>query len=176
MDNPERVKNIIKVLDPSKNGQDVLLYTPGTTTLMAEQIRYDGYANSIKLCARLNSLTQIAIPPLDPGADPSQIETKNLALRNSPHKKLTLFLKRLSTGESAEISEVDVWPNQPIFLHELTQFLTTLSVFGIEYGVGLFIRTLTPLGGTDTISFTGSIVERTVIYFDATTNKPVCLI
>lgn len=133
IDMPDRIAQIATKITPATSGQEAILYTPSTATVLGTAVNYQGYMASVRCMAYIDSISETFAPNILPTDTVSQKEQKNQFFRANPKKGLMLFL-RSPTNQDFEVGLIDLYNVKPVFLAGINEYFSGITIYGIKFG------------------------------------------
>lgn len=166
--------------------QPVLLYTPRSQNLQGISIKRYGILTSLRLNAKIRSLSVVNVVTPDDGASNAELAIYQMELRKQPRKTLKLSVEGFNPYRGvnivSEVALIPMYPNFPRYIAELIDYFTALDIYAFQYGFKLFAQVIDMadgygvLSGEDEINIYGSVIEKSNFLIDSGSNTPVDLI
>ncbi len=160
---PNRVVQIATRISIAAPNQQADLFSPSSATVLSTNIRYQGYAGSLRAWAAISSIPETFAPANDPRDSPLARQNKLQQFRASPKKGLSVGLVDPG-GTFYECFIADLYSVRPGFLMGLNEYFSGLELFGIQAGWKLRAKIVDRgwglLEGSDYVVISGFVEER----------------
>ncbi|MCC3405180.1 MAG: hypothetical protein JGK17_06210 [Microcoleus sp. PH2017_10_PVI_O_A] len=130
---PDRIAQIAAKITPATSGQEAILYTPSTATVLGTNIKYQGYMATVRCMAYIDSIGETFAPNILPTDTESQKEQKNQFFRANSKKALMVYL-RSPQNEDFEAGLIDLYNVKPVFLAGIDEYFSGVTIYGIKFG------------------------------------------
>lgn len=170
---PNRVVQIAARVSPGTPNQQADLFVPSSAAVLNANIRYQGYAGSLRAWSVISSISETFTPANDPRDSPLQRQNKLQQFRASPKKGLSVGLVDPG-GTFYECFIADLYSVRPGFLMGLNEYFSGLELFGIQAGWKLRCKVIDRgwglLEGDDYVVISGFVEERASFLQDESLN------